>query len=92
VKAGSNAAKWCHKEFDSLITQAKIISSRKERSALYLKAQEIFHEELPWIPLAHSKIFRAMSPEVTGYKIDPLGGDIFKTVDLLSLEKEGTSP
>ncbi|MBC96606.1 MAG: ABC transporter substrate-binding protein [Halobacteriovoraceae bacterium] len=92
VEAGSNAAKWCHKEFDSLITQAKIISSRKERSALYLKAQEIFHEELPWIPLAHSKIFRAMSPEVTGYKIDPLGGDIFKTVDLLSSEKEGTSP
>lgn len=81
VEAGSNASKWCNKEFDQLITKAKMISSIKERTILYRKAQEIFHRELPWVPIAHSKIFRAMLPNIIGYKIDPLGGDIFKTVD-----------
>ncbi len=79
VEAGSNASKWCHPEFDKLITKAKSISLQSERSQLYRKAQEIFHRELPWVPIAHSKIFRAMLPEVVGYKMDPLGGDIFKT-------------
>ena len=86
VEAGSNASKWCHPEFDKLITQAKRISNQKEREKLYRKAQEIFHQELPWVPIAHSKIFRAMSPEVSGYQIDPLGGDIFKYTDLLDDE------
>lgn len=82
VESGSNASKWCDAEFDSLITKAKMISDIKERTKLYRKAQEIFHNKLPWVPIAHSKIFRAMNPDVVGYKMDPLGGDIFKTVDL----------
>ena len=97
VEAGSNASKWCHPEFDKLITQAKRISNQKERQKLYRKAQEIFHQELPWIPIAHSKIFRAMSPKVSGYQIDPLGGDIFKYTDLLDddstmTKKKGSTP
>ncbi len=86
VEAGSNAAKWCHPEFDQYITNAKRISDTKERSQLYKKAQEIFHRELPWVPIAHSKIFRAMNPQVLGYKMDPLGGDIF-THTYLSSDK-----
>jgi len=85
VESGSNASKWCHPQFDSLIVQAKSTSDQKQRTQLYKKAQEIFHEELPWVPIAHSKIFRAMSPQVSGYKIDPLGGDIFTFTDLNSV-------
>ncbi|MBT3237048.1 MAG: ABC transporter substrate-binding protein [Bdellovibrionales bacterium] len=82
VLAGSNVAKWCDKKFDRLLTKAKRLSDRKKRIPLYHQAQEIFRRESPWIPIAHSKIFRAMLTNVDGYKIDPLGGDIFTYVDL----------
>lgn len=77
VEAGSNLARWCNKDFEALISKAKLSTDREERTKLYKKAQEIFHRESPWVPLAHSTIFRAMSSDVEGYKIDPLGHDIF---------------
>ena len=61
--------------------QAKRITLQKDRANLYKKAQTIFNDNVPWAPIAHSKIFRTMSKNVIGYKIDPLGGDIFKTID-----------
>lgn len=82
VDAGSNVARWCHKPFDDLINKAKILTSEKQRSALYAKAQVVFKEQAPWAPIAHSTIFRGMRNNVQGYKIDPLGGDIFKQVSL----------
>ncbi len=79
VEAGSNLARWCNKDFESLIEKAKLSTNVEERTKLYEKAQEIFHKDAPWVPIAHSTIFRAMSSNVEGYKIDPLGHDIFKT-------------
>lgn len=88
VEAGSNASKWCDTEFDGLITKAKMLSSQKMRIPLYEKAQERFHDQAPWAPIAHSQIFRAMSKKVTGYKMDPLGGDIFWHVDIIDNDNE----
>ncbi len=82
VKSGSNVALWCNKEFDKIVTNAKLISNTKKRIKLYKKAQKIFKEDAPWVTIAHSIVFRAMSKKVKGYKIDPLGGDIFHYVDL----------
>lgn len=82
ANGGSNYAKWCHKKFNQLVTDAKKHSDLETRSSLYLKAQKIFQDEVPWVPIAHAKVFRAMAPNVTGYKISPLGGDIFTWVDL----------
>ncbi|MCO4794576.1 MAG: ABC transporter substrate-binding protein [Bacteriovoracaceae bacterium] len=82
VKAGSNVARWCDKKFNKLITDAKRITSTKQRTKLYQRAQKIFRSEVPWAPIAHSTIYRAMSKNVKGYKIDPLGGDIFSKVEL----------
>src|SRR5947208_12610714 len=45
---GQNIAKWCNKEFSDLIDQATQISDVKKRTALYMKAQQIFHEDAPW--------------------------------------------
>jgi dipeptide transport system substrate-binding protein len=82
VQGGSNSAKWCHKEYDKLINQAKTVTNKDERAKLYQKAQEIFHKEVPWVTLAHSKVFRAMSSRVTGYVIHPFGGELFEAVDI----------
>jgi dipeptide transport system substrate-binding protein len=82
VDGGSNVARWCNDGFEKLISKAKLTTNKEERTSLYKKAQEIFKREAPWVTIAHSKVFRAMSNNVKGYKIDPLGGDIFKYVEL----------
>lgn len=82
VEAGSNYARWCNAEFDKLINQAKVITDVKQRSEFYKKAQVIFKDQAPWVPIAHSTVFRAMAKNVKGYVIDPLGGDILDQVEL----------
>lgn len=82
VESGSNVARWCHKPFNDLIEKAKVLTTQNEREKLYAKAQVIAKEQAPWAPIAHSVIFRGMRSNVQGYKIDPLGGDIFKQVSL----------
>jgi dipeptide transport system substrate-binding protein len=79
---GNNIAKWCDPEYDALVTEAKQISDREKREALYRRAQEIFHEQAPWVPLAHSVVLMATRANVTGYKMDPLGRQPFEGVDL----------
>ena len=82
VKAGSNVAQWCNKNFNELVEKARKVFSQVEREKLYKKAQEIFHNEVPWVPIVHSKVYRAMNKKVKGYTIDPLGGDIFTNVEI----------
>jgi dipeptide transport system substrate-binding protein len=82
VKAGSNYARWCHKEFDTLLQNAKEDSSVKIRTGFYQKAQAIFSEQKPWYPIAHAKQNKVMSANVQGYKIDPFGHDQFESVSL----------
>jgi dipeptide transport system substrate-binding protein len=82
VEGGANSARWCNKEYDKLVTEAKVLTNKNERAKLYKKAQVIFHNEMPWVTLVHSKVYRAMSARVTGYSINPFGGEIFESVDL----------
>lgn len=82
VKGGSNYARWCNQEFDKLVNDARQNPSLKERTRLYMKAQEIFKQDLPWVTLAHAKAFRAMSKKVKGYSMSPFGTDYFYGVSL----------
>jgi dipeptide transport system substrate-binding protein len=79
---GNNVAKWCDPEYDRLVTAAKLTTDREEREALYQRAQEIFHDQAPWVPIAHSVVFMATRANVTGFKMDPLGRHAFEEVDL----------
>lgn len=82
AKTGPNRSRWCDPEFDRLINEAKRISNIEERTKLYEKAQERFAQQMPWVPLAYSKIFRVMSKKVVGYKINPIVVDHLYGVDL----------
>ena len=82
IKGGSNLSSWCHKAFDDLVIKAKMSRDIQERIRLYKKAQEIFHQESPWVPLVHSTVYRAMSKKVSGYKIHPTDRDIFTFVNI----------
>ncbi|WP_182086204.1 ABC transporter substrate-binding protein [Aureimonas sp. ME7] len=83
---GNNVARWCDADYDRLVREAKTLSDPAGRRALYLEAQEIFHREAPWVPLAHSIFSVAARREVTGYVADPLFYHSFEGVDLVDRE------
>jgi dipeptide transport system substrate-binding protein len=82
VKEGSNYASFCNIEFDDLIKKAQEETDLKKRTVLYEKAQIVFKKNIPWVTLAHSKIYRAMSKKIKGFKLNPLSYDIFTKVNV----------
>ncbi|MGZ3787255.1 MAG: ABC transporter substrate-binding protein [Bacteriovorax sp.] len=80
IKSGSNYSKWCDKKFNADVTDAKTATDIKKRTALYKDAQKIFKEQAPWVTIAHSTVFKAMTKNIKGYRIDPLGHDTFTHV------------
>ncbi len=78
IKTGSNAARWCDKEYDSLVQKAKLVSKPEERVKLYQQAQEIYYQQAPWIALANGKTFYATRNNVTGYSVSLMGSDFSK--------------
>ncbi|MFN8370547.1 MAG: ABC transporter substrate-binding protein [Bacteriovoracaceae bacterium] len=83
IEGGSNLARWCNPTFDKLIQEAKKLTVKSEREKKYKTAQEIFHNEAPWVPIAHATTFRVFSNKIKNYKIDPFGGDVFNSIDLV---------
>ena len=70
---GLNAAAWCNTEFDEIVRRARTIRDPVERAALYRRAQEIFIEEAPWVPIAHALILDPVRREVCDYEVNPFG-------------------
>jgi ABC-type transport system substrate-binding protein len=77
-----NLARWCNPEFGDLITAVKIVSAQEVRADLYRRAQEVFHRDLPWIPLAHSFVYAAYRRDVKGFRMDSLGHYVFNDAAL----------
>jgi len=69
---GSNSARWCNKDYDTLVTQARSLQDMKGRSNLYARAQLIFGRELPFSPIAYTVVYKAASKNVRGVVISPL--------------------
>lgn len=84
VKRGSNNSRYCQPEFESLIKQARRESDFATRERLYRKALRVFSEDVPVIPIAHSKVFRGLSPRVEGYVMDPFDVDNFYPLSVSS--------
>ncbi len=80
VESGSNYARWCNKDFNSLMESGRATTDLKKRTKAYMTAQEIFKKESPWVTIAHATAFKAMSKNISGYKMSPLGSDRFDEV------------
>lgn len=78
IKTGSNAARWCDKEYDGLVQKAKLVADPQARAKLYGQAQEIFYQQAPWIALANGKTFYATRSNVSGYSVSLMGSDFSK--------------
>ncbi|WGS44944.1 ABC transporter substrate-binding protein [Burkholderia sp. JSH-S8] len=79
---GGNYAKWCYKPFDDLIVQAQQITDVSKRMRLYMRAQEIFKDQVPFTPIAYSNVYQPMRQNVVGFEIDPFGPTQFWNVGL----------
>jgi peptide/nickel transport system substrate-binding protein len=81
-KPASNRSFYVNEEFTNLIQQARVTFDQKERVKLYEKAQEIFHEDAPWVTLAHTTPPIALADYVNGFEPHPMEDDSFDKVYL----------
>ncbi|SAK86383.1 extracellular solute-binding protein [Caballeronia temeraria] len=79
---GSNFSKWCYKPFDDLVVKGRSTTDVAARTKAYTDAQQIFAQQLPFSPIAHSTVYQPVSKKVTGMKIEPLGYARFDGVGL----------
>ncbi len=70
---GSNFSKWCYKPFDDLVVKGRSTTDVAQRTKFYTDAQQIFAQQLPFSPIAHSTVYQPVNKKVTGLKIEPLG-------------------
>ncbi|MEK7433951.1 MAG: ABC transporter substrate-binding protein [Cyanobacteriota bacterium] len=78
--SASNFAFYKSPEMDKYLDDAKKEMDPKKRTDLYMSAQEVFHKDVPWVPLFHSTQIVAFRKEFQGYKLHPTGAKIFKNV------------
>jgi peptide/nickel transport system substrate-binding protein len=76
----ANVALWKNKAFTELCLKAQETFDKAERVRLYLRAQEIFHKEAPWVPLAHSTIVRCYNKRLHDVPLRPNGLNSFEMV------------
>jgi len=80
AETGNNRTFWCDQEFDKLINAALATTDISQRKTLYHQAQQIISEQLPLIPIAHSKRFQARSNRIEGKLLSSFGGINFSGV------------
>ncbi len=77
---GNSRTFWCNNEFDNLLQQALQTNNTNRRKKYYAKALRIIAEEMPLVPIAHSKRFQARSNHVQGKLLNAFGGINFTEV------------
>ena len=80
AESANNNTFWCNKDFDKYIYQALLTTNIKQRKALYKQALQIVAEEVPLLPIAHSKRFQARSIKIKGQLLNSFGGIDFSDV------------
>jgi ABC-type transport system substrate-binding protein len=79
-KPAGNIAFWKNDEFTDLIAEAKQEMDTAKRTELYREAQVVFHDDAPWVPIAHSIVSEPMKDSVMDFKLYPTGRRVFTHV------------
>jgi len=81
-KSGGNKSRWCNKEFDKVLADAKLETDQKKRNKLYEKAQQMVYDDVSWIPTVHMIAFVAHRKNVSGFVQSPFMTNNFYAVDV----------
>ncbi|RHW75605.1 ABC transporter substrate-binding protein [Colwellia sp. RSH04] len=87
TETGNNRTFWCNKDYDELLQQALHTKNISKRKQYYAKAMTIINDELPLLPIAHSKRFQARDSGVKGKILADFGG-----VSFYQVYKESIAP
>jgi peptide/nickel transport system substrate-binding protein len=62
-----------NRRLDDVLIRASQLSFRPERERLYIRAQAVLAEELPWVPIYVRRLWAVARPEVRGLRLHPSG-------------------
>ena len=79
VGAG-NISRYCNRDLDALITKARQETRIKERRELYLKIQEILHDDLPVMWATWGVDTKVWDRRFKGFVVTPDGRGVFKHI------------
>lgn len=75
-----NIAFYKNDELHDILIKAQQSADKAERTELYKQAQEIIHNDAPWIPLVHSTPPLVGKKNIKGFNPHPTGSDKFTKV------------
>lgn len=77
----NNYAYYSNDELHDILIQAQTEPEQEKRNELYRKAQEIIHDDAPWVPLVHSTPLLAAAKDVANYLPHPTGSEALTNVE-----------
>ena len=77
-----NVAYYKNPEVDKLLLEGQTTVDEDARQDAYYKAQEIMHEDAPWVPIAYVTPPLAMQDTVEGLDPNPTSSEPFNTVNI----------
>ncbi|MCG9128144.1 ABC transporter substrate-binding protein [Candidatus Poribacteria bacterium] len=81
-KPAGNISFYKSDEMQQILEKARNISDNDQRIALYKKAQNLFHQDIPWVPLAHAQQVLVINKRVEHLQLHPLNWKYFKNITL----------
>ncbi|TLS35698.1 ABC transporter substrate-binding protein [Pseudalkalibacillus caeni] len=76
----NNYSRYSNAELHEILVKAQSTPDEEKRKELYKKAQEIIHEDAPWVPLVHSEPALGGKSNIKGFTPHPTGSDYLTKV------------
>lgn len=81
-KPAGNIAFYRSDKMQDILERARAISKKEQRVSLYQEAQQLFHQDIPWVPLAHAQRILVINRKVKNLILHPLNWKYFKDITL----------
>ena len=81
-KPAGNIAFYRSDAMQDILEKARATTDKTKRTSLYKKAQQIFHKDVPWVPMAHAKQILVVNKQVKNLTLNPLNWKYFRNVTL----------
>ena len=79
-KPAGNISFYRSDDMQEILVEAQAATNQTARIELYKKAQEIFHRDTPWVPLAHAKQILIINKMVKNLKLHPTTWKYFRQI------------
>ena len=72
---------WKNEEYHQLMIEGRETIDQNKRAEIYKKAEALYYEECPNIPIAHSTVKWPLRKEIKNFKLHPTASVRLKNVD-----------